>query len=155
METSEEENIVDFKRDEQYLPQYVDLRNRYVDLLLTSPVNIDGTKKWMRETDVEMRGIVVNETLCGAVILYLSKEGEVTFFVREPNKGFGSRLLNVADMVARERGLEKVWAWVLDNNRIAQRAFEKNGYHREGVTIRNHEGREFRGVIYKKSLRQW
>ena len=62
------------------------------------------------------------------VILYVGKGSEITFFVKHPNQGIGSKLLNIIEDVAKERKLTSLWAWVLKNNFIAQRVFTKNGF---------------------------
>lgn len=149
------DKIIDLKNEEFFIPQYVDLRNSYVDLLLTLPVNINNTREWLKKTEIEVRGIVRDNILFGAAILYLDKGGEIAFFVREQNKGFGGRLLNAIEMVAIERGLKSVWAWVLDYNYIAQKVFEKNGYIREKIAPQKvYNKKNCRGVIFRKRLRK-
>ena len=147
--------VIDIKKNsdkKNIITQYVNLRNRYVDLLLASPVEVDETIEWLEKSDIEIRGLIKEGVLCGVGILYLNKGGEVTFFVDEPKKGYGSRLLKIMDEAAKERGLESVWAWVLDYNHGAQKAFEKNGYFRDKVAQRNYNQKEHRGILYRKIL---
>ncbi len=149
--------IIDLKgfcgKDEDFIAQYVNLRNSYADLLLTSPVEIDETREWLKNADIEIRGIVEDNILCGVTILYLNRQGEVAFFVREPGRGLGTRLLEIIERVALEKGLTSVWAWVLHDNHIAQRAFEKNGYLREGTAEREFNNRLFKGFRFGKKLK--
>ncbi len=70
----------------------------------------------------------------------------------EPNKGFGSRLLRIVDKVAIGKGLDEVWAWVLDDNHIAQTTFKKNGYVQQKVVTKKHHDKEYKGIVYKKYL---
>jgi GNAT superfamily N-acetyltransferase len=145
--------VIDLKKEKKLLQQYVDLRNQYVHLLLTLPVFLDKTEEWLRKTDTEVRGIVQDETLYGVAILYVNMGGEIAFFVREQNKGLGSQLLNIIETVAMERGVKAVWAWVLDNNEIAQKVFEKSGYMREErIEKKVYNQKDYQGIIYRKEL---
>lgn len=144
--------IIDLKEEEHYIEQYVQLRNKYAELLLTSSVNFFETKKWIKKNDIEIRGLAQNNVLLGVVILYLSKDGEVAFFVKDINIGIGSKLLNIIDEVAKERKLESIWAWVLDYNYIAQRVFEKKGYIKQGEGARLYGGEIKQCFKYKKNL---
>jgi GNAT superfamily N-acetyltransferase len=143
--------IVDLKREAEtgdLIRQYVDLRNSYANLLVTTQVSLTETQEWLVRADIEIRVIVEDGLLTGAVILYLNKDGEVTFFAREKSKGIGSRLLQVIESVAADKDLKSIWAWVLQDNRIAQRAFEKNGYVQEGTVVKE----LVRGIKYRRTL---
>ncbi len=93
-----------------------------------------------------------NNNLIGVAILYLSKGGEVSFFAKEKNVGVGSKLLNIIDEIAKDNNLESVWGWVLENNSIAKRVFEKMEFKNEGICKRVYMGKILKGVIYKKYL---
>ncbi len=144
--------IVDLKKDELFISQYVELRNSYADLLLTKPVEVGETKKWLARKDVEVRCSVNNGVLIGAVILYLNKENEVAFFVKDRNRGIGSQLLRAIEEVAREKKLKGVWAWVLSSNTVAQKTFMKNGYLLEQKTQRRYSDKNLEGFIFRKKL---
>jgi len=145
--------IIDFKEKEYFIEQYVHLRNSYTDLLLTSPVNIPETKECLKKTnDIEIRGIVQDNILLGVVILYLNREGEIAFFVKKQNQGMGSRLLEIIEGVAKEKNLRSIWGWVLKENLIAQRVFEKKGFIKEGRSEREYRGIINHGIKYKKFL---
>lgn len=62
---------VDLKAASEYLDQYVALRNYWHELLLTEPVNLDGTREWLKRDDIEVRGLVEGKILMGIVILYV------------------------------------------------------------------------------------
>lgn len=144
--------IIDLKQREDFLQQYVNLRNSYSELLLTNPVSISDTKEWIKKVDVEIRGIVKEHILCGVVMLYLDKGGEVSFFVEKRGKGIGSKLLKIIEDVAREKELKGIWAYVLQENTIARRVFEKSGYSKGKITERNYNGIFRKGIEYKKVI---
>ncbi|MBI3399381.1 MAG: GNAT family N-acetyltransferase [Deltaproteobacteria bacterium] len=146
------EEIIDFKKHEYLIEQYVILRNSYAEQLLTSPVNISDTKEWLKLDDVEIRGIVRDDVLLGVAILYLHRDGEVAFFVKDKNKGTGSKLLKIIEVVSIEKKIKLIWGWVLKDNLIAQRVFEKSGFLRGSVNERQYKGLIKQGYIYKKYL---
>jgi len=144
--------VIDLKNDNTYIDQYLLLRNSYVDLLLTSFVNISNTKKWIKRSDIEIRGLVQDDTLWGVVILYLRKNGEIAFFVKTPNKGVGSNLIPIIERVAKQKNLSSIWAWVLEDNMIAQHVFKKNGFKIEGTTKKRLNGIIKNGIIFRKYI---
>ena len=146
------DKVIDLKRDETFIPQYVDLRNRYSELLLTNPVTLNETKQWLMNENVEVRCLIEDRIVTGAAILYLNKDGEISFFVKDPNKGIGTKLLSIIEEVARERKSKSISAWVLKENLIAQRVFEKKGYEREGTIGKEYKGIMREGIRYSKYL---
>lgn len=153
MDSIEEDyRFVDLKTEVAYIDQYIELRNIYKDLLLTSPVNREETVKWMREQDIEIAGIANDSVLLGVVILYLSKDGEVTFFARDKNRGIGTMLLSIAEQMGHKRRLDHIWAWVLEENLIARHVFEKCGFIHNGVEVRNRNESLYRGIRYIKKI---
>lgn len=144
--------IIDLKKEKGFVEQYINLRNKYADLLLTSFVNVLGTQKWLNTTNAEIRGIVQNNVLCGVVILHLDKNAEIGFFVKYQNKGIGSKLLNIIEKVAKEKGLDSIWAWALEDNVIAQHVFEKNGFVKKDTSKREYDGMTKSGINYRKCL---
>lgn len=145
--------VVDLKVDIKYIEQYVEMRNKYTDLLLTSSVNVEDTLLWIKKHNVEIRGIVNQEILEGVAILYIDKEGEIAFFVKKQNKGIGTKLLSIIEDVAKKIRLPFIWAWVLRDNEIAKHVFEKCGFLKESDEIRMKEGIIYHGVRYKKKLK--
>jgi RimJ/RimL family protein N-acetyltransferase len=60
--------------------------------------------------------------------------------------------LPIIQTVAREKGLHSVWAWVLYDNLIAQRAFEKNGFAKTGISEREYNGIIKQSIEYTLDL---
>jgi len=144
--------IIDLKREDLFIPQYVDLRNRYAQLLLSKPVTVAETKAWLLRESVEVRCLIEEDVLVGAVVLYLNKDGEVAFFVKEPKKEVGSQLLRLIEKVAAEKELGSLWAWVLTTNLAAQRTFLRNGYRLEKECSKKYNDQVLNGLIYRKMI---
>lgn len=142
------------KERQNLVNQYVNLRNKYVHLLLTSFVNVENTIEWLNKANIEIKGLIEDNILLGVGILYFDREGEITIFVKESNKGVGSRLLSIIQEIAAKRGLNSIWAWVLEENVPAQRMFEKNGFKKEGITVRNYKGILRKGIRFVKKLEE-
>jgi len=49
--------VVDIKKEHFFMEQYMNLRNRYADALLTACVDREGTEKWLAGENVEVRGL--------------------------------------------------------------------------------------------------
>ncbi len=143
---------VDLKKEKSFIDQYINLRNSYADLLFTSRVSPTDTEKWLADEDVEVRGLAEGDSLLGVAVLYPGKEGEIAFFVRDRNRGVGTRLLALIEDVAQSRGLPFIRAWTLKDNAIAQRVFEKSGFAREGIQTRERGGSVYEGIVYKKKI---
>ena len=146
--------VVDLREAHTFIHQYVELRNRYKDLLLTKKVTTDETVAWLEREDVEVRCLVRDNLLLGAVVLYPSKENEVTFFVKEPGKGAGNRLLGIIEDVAKEKGIIDLWAWVLQSNTAARKSFQKREYDQDSIFEREFNGSLFEGIMFHKTLKQ-
>jgi ribosomal protein S18 acetylase RimI-like enzyme len=144
--------VINLKSEGSFIAQYVELRNKYCDLLLTESVNIEETKKWIKSENVEVVGVVKGDALLGAAILYLHRAGEIAFFVRTPNHGTGSNLLKLLERIARDRGIVNMWAWVLEENIAAQRTFIKAGYALEKESSKYFERRLRKGVVFRKTV---
>jgi ribosomal protein S18 acetylase RimI-like enzyme len=142
---------VNLKEERIFLPQYVMLRNKYAKILLTNQVTIKETEEWIKRPDVEVFGIVESDILMGAVILYVDRGGEIAFFARQKGKGYGSRLLAIAEDIARRRGLKAIWAQTLESNTPAIKVFEKRGFKRIGTSERKDNG-VHKMVIFQKIL---
>jgi predicted acetyltransferase len=144
--------IINLKKEEAYIKEYISLRNRYSEFLLTKPVNVKETKEWLKGSDVETRGIVQDAILLGVAILYLNRGGEIAFFAKDRHQGIGTKLLKIIERVAKEKNLKSVWAWVLSDNLYAPRTFQKNGYLMEGESSRSYEGESKTGFIFRKKI---
>ena len=144
--------IIDLKREDFFVHQYVDLRNRYASILLSNPVTVADTRAWLFRESVEVRCLIEKNHLVGAVVLYLHKAGEVALFVHESGRGVGSQLLRAIEAVAAEKKLVSLWAWVLTTNFPAQRTFLKNGYRLEKECSKEHDDQVLNGIIYRKMI---
>lgn len=144
--------VVDLKKEERFLRQYVNLRNRYENYLLTLRADFSKTKEWLKETEIEIWGLAKGKILLGVVILYLNKNGEIAFFARYPNKGIGGRLLDVVERNSRKKKIPLIWAWVLKDNFVAQHVFEKKGFKKGCISNRSYKGLIKQGIRYTKYL---
>lgn len=145
--------IKDLTEEKTLLTQYVALRNRFADLLLTSSVTLKETKKWLHDENVIIKCMVDNNVLLGVAILYLDKKGEIAVFAKNQGRGIGKKMIKAIEKAAKEKKLNSVWAWVLKENIIAQRAFEKNGFVKDGTKERDFKGTLKNGIKYKKIIK--
>jgi len=144
--------VADLRRSSRYIGQYVALRNRHADLLLTSEVGVEETEEWLRRTGDPVIVVTAGAELLGAAVLYLRRQGEVAFFARRPRRGIGSALLRALEGEARARGLGSIWGWALEDNAAARGAFEKCGFTPAGSSVRVFRGEERRGVRFVKAV---
>ena len=144
--------VINLKDEGSFIAQYVELRNKYCELLLTVSVSVEETKTWIENEEVEVVGVVKGDALLGVAILYLHRAGEIAFFVRTPNHGTGSYLLKVVERIARDKGIVNIWAWVLEENIAAQRTFIKVGYALEKESSKYFERRLRKGVVFRKTV---
>lgn len=144
------ERVLNLKEHHDLIPQYVELRNSYCELLLTQPVEVAETIQWMQNTSVQLRVIEEEYRILGVALLYPDRGGEVAFFARQKNKGIGTRLLEEIDGVAMLAKLPLIWAWVRDDNFVAAKVFEKCGYLRSGREGRIYKEQLIRGIRYTK-----
>lgn len=145
-------DVVDLKTRPDLIGQYIELRNSCSRLLLTQPVMPAQTKEWLREPGIVVQGIVDDNSLLGVVILYLNKNNEIAFFVKDKNRGIGTRLLGLAEEVAREKALPNIWGWVMEDNVIAKHVFEKCGFNKEKADYKYYNNAAKSGVKYIKYL---
>jgi GNAT superfamily N-acetyltransferase len=144
--------VIDLKEHPSRVPQYIELRNRYVELLLSTPVQLEETRRWLDGGGIEVRCLVEGEAMIGSVVLYLAKGGEVAFFVKEPGKGVGTRLLRIIEEVAKEKRQDRIWSWVLLSNEPAKMAFLKSGFIQEKISERVYRGKARKGFLFGKNL---
>lgn len=147
-----EVEIVDLKQETDYIDRYVSLRNRRHRALLSKEVTIEETTEWLRKEGIEVRCIVENGQVTGAVALNIDRGGELTVFAAEENRGTGTELIGVMKEVGAGRKLDRLWAWVEENNMPSRRAFEKNGFTVAGSLEKEYGGRRLSGVIFEKIL---
>lgn len=145
-------NVLNLKEHLDLLPQYVELRNGYCDLLLTHTVKISESFQWIKNTTAVIKVIEEENCILGVLLLYIERDGEVAFFARQQNKGIGTRLLKIADDEARQLGLPSIWAWVREDNFVAAKAFEKCGYTASGLEKRDYKGEPIMGIKYTKLI---
>lgn len=144
--------VVDLKRTRSYVSQYVELRNRYSQLLVTRPVTVAETEKWLDNAQVSVRCLVLEGKVIGAAVLNFERGGEVTFIAAIKGQGVGPRLLQVIEEAAREKKSDSIWAWVLSGNLIAQKAFASNGYVKEKEISRIYGGKKVNGISFRKLI---
>ena len=80
--------VIDLKERRNFLQQYIDLRNQYCKVLLTSQVDLPETEDWMKGNLIEIRGMVKENILLGVVILYLHRGGKLPFLSRTQTKAW-------------------------------------------------------------------
>jgi len=146
------ESVLNLKRRLDLLPQYIELRNCYCELLLTHSIEISATSQWIKNTTTEIRVIEEDNNILGVLLLYLDRDGEVAFLAKQQNRGIGTRLLNIADEIANEAKLSLIWAWVREDNIVAAKVFEKCGYVMSGREKRIYNGQHIRGIRYTKGF---
>jgi GNAT superfamily N-acetyltransferase len=144
--------VIDLKENRELIVQYMELRNQYADLLLTDKVEREGTMAWLDRDDHVAIGLADGDSLAGVVVLYFNRNGEVALFSRRRPGGLGSRLLALAEEAALRRGLSRIWAWVRDDNRIAQNCFLKNGFSSASKVTRVRGKSEVHGVMFEKQI---
>lgn len=144
--------ITDLRRSPLFVGQYVALRNRYADLLLSTEVGVEETERWLRDAGVAVLVATEGEELLGAAVLYLRRAGEVAFFTGHPRRGVGSALLRALEKEASARGLESLWGWTLEDNIAARAAFERCGFAESGLSERAFGGERRRGVKFVKAI---
>jgi RimJ/RimL family protein N-acetyltransferase len=146
--------IIDLIADKSFLLEYVRLRNKYKELLLTREVGIQETEEWMKNAEVEIVGLAQDGILIGSAVLYVSRDNEIAIFVGDRGKGNAGRLLEAIERRAGERGAGFVWAWVLTDNHPARNAFSKAGFREDGRSYKTYKGESFDGIIFKKFLKE-
>ena len=144
---------LDLEADSPWVTPYVALRNQYVDLLLSEPVDVASTRRWLGDNDgTKVRCLIDGDRLLGCLILYPSRDGEVAFFAADKGSGIGARLLCLIPDLAASMDLDSVWAWVRTDNRIAQKVFEKCGFYSVGIETRVYTGEQILGIRYVRHL---
>ncbi len=144
--------MINLREVPEYVVQYVELRNRNYKALISSMMTVEDTREWLAQAGIEVRCIVEDGTVAGAIALNSDRGGELTFFAAKKNTGIGTELIAVMEKVGRDAGLEKLWAWTAKGNVPSRRAFEKNGFRLKNTLAKEYDGKRIEGVIYEKSL---
>lgn len=148
-----DESCVDLHKDSPWIAAYVELRNRYTELLLTEPVDVESTRNWLTSQDVaKVRCLIDVDRLLGCVLLYPARKGEVAVFVAEKGRGVGTRLIHLVPEMVSEMGLTSAWAWVRADNPVAGRVFENCGFVPTGAETRTFQGRTVDGRRYVRAF---
>lgn len=129
----------------EIIEQYVELRNRYHNLLNSRKVSVEETIEWLSKGHTIIYGIVEGDMLLGVVIIYIDRDYELTFFSRTSGKGIGTVLLKLADEIAKEHKIEQLRAWTFCDNVPARKSFIKNEW------IRKKEDKENNKVYFEKT----
>lgn len=133
--------VVDLRAAPELLAGYVALRNRHARLLLTAPVDEEGTRRWLAAAPALALLLREGPRVLGAAVLYPDRDGEVAVFVDEPRRGAGSALLAAVEAAARARGMAGIRAVVRDDNAAARALFLRAGFADAGALSRDYEGR--------------
>lgn len=145
--------IVNLKLNPLYISPYVQLRNHYKDLLMTDPVTIEQTQKWLKSQDVEVRIIVEKNEVLGAIVLYLNKDNEIAIFVKKRGIGLGAKLLKAIIDIAHKRNILYLRAIVRVDNLSAQRFFIKNGFVVEKEYIKLYKNNKITVTEFIRKIR--
>ena len=113
----------------EIIEQYVRLRNRKKSYLNTSTVTMEQTFKWLSNENVYAKGLIKENKLYGVIIIYIDKNYELTFFAEHTGKGIGKILLGIADDIAKEKKIDKIWAWTLSSNLLAIKSLIGGGWN--------------------------
>ena len=105
------------------------LRNRKKSYLNTSTVTMEQTFKWLSNENVYAKGLIKENKLYGVIIIYIDKNYELTFFAEHTGKGIGKILLGIADDIAKEKKIDKIWAWTLSSNLLAIKSLIGGGWN--------------------------
>jgi len=145
-------NIIDLKKNLQYLEQYIVLRNSYTHKLLTDKVRLLDTKEWIKNKLIYVLIAVENNTLLGVVILYLNKNNEIAIFTKNSNKGIGSILLSEMEKLAIRSKIPYLYSWVENTNEISIALFIKQKYIKIAQDVKSYNNINHQGIIFKKEL---
>ncbi len=145
-------DIVDLKKNLQYLDQYIVLRNNYKDDLFTEIVTYQETRNWLQNNSIVNMIATQNKMLLGVVILYIDKKNEVTIFVKEKNKGIGTLLLKEIEKHAIKNGLTYLLSWIEASNKASKTLFIKEKYTLIHEKIKKYNNINYNGNIFKKDL---
>jgi len=116
--------MLDLEKNTAYVGLYVFLRNQYIKELMTQPVTVKGTLEWLKENKGTILVHLEDGRVVSAVIIH--NRQEVTVF--SSVKGMGDTMLKEAEVVARAKGYNHLWARTLPDNKQAQALFLRNGY---------------------------
>ena len=114
-------------------------------------VSMEYEKKWIEDAiwnkDQIKLGICVKENneligFCSLIKINLvNGSAEISIMIRDNQywgKGLGSEvILLLSDFAFSERGFNRIWALILENNIASRRMCEKCGYKTEGVLRRS------------------
>lgn len=118
--------IVDLRKRLDLIPEYVELRNKYISELMSVPVTLESTNKWMSNHDALMIGVVSTQgELIGACVIYKERNNELAIFVKHPGYGIGKFVIDNMTSLCIEYGIKRIWARTKDNNLIAKKFFNK------------------------------
>jgi ribosomal protein S18 acetylase RimI-like enzyme len=118
-------NLVDLRKHPGLINDYVELRNKYVYELMSSPITLESTEKWMLDHKALMMGVIESQELIGACIVYPERNNELTIFVKYPHRGIGKFIIDNMGNLCREYNITEVWARVRPDNHSARKFFEK------------------------------
>lgn len=140
--------IHDLKGTHCLIDQYVRLRNKYAENLLTNYVSNQETLDWLHKKSVVVFVACEGDELVGALVLYIEKEGEIAVFVKNKRRGIATVLLENAKQYAKGEKMKKIWAWVATTNKASNVLFQKNGFYCISKSRKSFSGMEQNGATY-------
>jgi len=118
-------NLVDLRKHPDLICDYVNLRNKYNYELMSSPITLESTEKWMLNHKALIMGVTESQELIGVCIIYQERNNELTIFVKYPHRGIGKFILDNMGSLCKEYNITEVWARVKSDNHSAKKFFEK------------------------------
>lgn len=144
--------IVNLKSNPVYISQYVQLRNHFKELLMTDPVTIQETQKWLESQDVEVRLLIKQNKVEGAIVLYINKDNEIAIFVKNTGKSLGSELLKAIIEEAKCRNIPYLRAIVRNDNIYAKRFFIKHGFMIRMQYVKKYKGNDIAVIEFIRKI---
>ena len=122
--------------------------------LLVDVHNEQAIERWMEGVEAgHILGVIAleNERMIGYCLLHTNEPpwirhvGEIRMSVADACRGLGlgRTLAHEVFAIARERGLEKIWARMASSQEAAQKVFHKLGFHAEALLsdfVKNENG---------------
>lgn len=110
----------------RYVPQYVALRNRYTEHLLSHNVDVEETRQWLGLRCVWIA--VQGGSVLGAAWIDASRADQLSIVCAQPGQGVGTLLMDFVEKEAKKYGRRSLSVAVSDRNPPALAFFLSRGY---------------------------